>query len=252
MFKKLSFTFLFLLIFSLDSNAQFGRTYQELGIMTGPVFFKSDYGERGDFENFTNNVGFNVGLFYYFSFIENSNNLRENFKFRIDASYMKTNLEHYGKYVDPDKTSLIARQLRAMKGSTQTINIGFQIEFYPWKTDDYNRENLFSPYISVGGQLGQYTSKVYSELGPLGTPLTTPAKYMNGIRNESRPFTSLTSSIGTRYKLDLYNSLILACSLQYYTTDWVDGLNPDRKIYKENKTNDYSLNFNFGYIYYID
>ncbi len=252
MLKKFIVPFFFVLFIGAESHAQFGRTYQEVGIMAGPVFFKSDYGERGDFENFSKNSGLSVGVFYYFSFIEDFKSLRENFKLRLDASYMKADLEHYGKYVDPAKTSLFADQLRAMNGSTSTINLGLQMEFYPWKTDDYNRGTTFSPYVSLGGQMGYYTSKVKSDLGPLGTPLTTPAKYSSGTRNESRPVASLTSSVGVRYRLDDYNSLIFDSRLQYYTSDWVDGLNPDRSTYKENETNDYSLTFSFGYVYYFN
>lgn len=252
MLKKFIIPFFFVLIISAESHAQFGRTYQEVGIMAGPMFFKSDYGERGDFENFTKNNGFSVGVFYYFSFIEDVRSLKENFKLRVDASYMKANLEHFGKYVDPAKTSITANQLRAMNGSTSTINLGLQMEFYPFKTDDYNQSSDFSPYVSLGGQLGYYSSKVKSDLGPIGTPLTTPEKYLNGTRNESRPVASLTSSIGVRYRLDDYNSLIFDSRIQYYTSDWVDGINPDRRTYKENKTNDYALTFSFGYVYYFN
>ena len=252
MLKKFIIPFFFVLFISAESHAQFGRTYQEVGIMAGPVFFKSDYGERGDFENFSKNMGFSVGGFYYFSFIENYKSLRENFKLRVDVSYMKTELEHYGKYVDPSKTSLFANQLRAMHGSTSTINIGLQMEFYPWKTDDYNRGTAFSPYVSFGGQIGYYTSKVESDLGSIGTPITTPIKYSSGTRNDSNPVASLTSSVGIRYKLDDYNSLMFDSRLQYYTSDWVDGINPNRNDYPENKTNDYSVTFNFGYVYYFN
>lgn len=252
MLKKIILSFFFLFIVSVSSYSQYGRTYQEVGVMAGPVFFKSDYGARGDFENFIKNNGFSVGVFYYFSFIEDYNNLRENFKLRLDASYMKSDLEHFGKYVDPSKTGLFSDQLRAMKGSTSTLSAGLQMEYYPFKTDDYNRGTSFSPYLSFGGQFGYYTSKVKSDLGAIGTPLTTPAKYSSGTRNENRPVASLTSSIGTRYKIDSYNSLILDCRLQYYTSDWVDGLNPDRRVYTENKTNDYSFTINFGYVYYFN
>lgn len=252
MSKKFIIPFFFSLFIGVNVHAQFGRTYQEIGVMAGPVFFKSDYGERGDFENFSKNTGYSVGVFYYFSFIEDYKNLRENFKLRLDASYMKSELAHYGKYVDPAKTSLIANQLRAMNGSTSTINLGLQVEFYPFKTDDYNSGAAFTPYVSLGGQLGYYTSKVQSDLGPIGTPLTTPLKYASGTRNESRPVASLTSSIGVRYRLNDYNSLIFDSRLQYYTSDWVDGLNPDRRDYPENKTNDYSLTFNFGYVYFFN
>jgi len=226
--------------------------YDEVGIMVGPAFFKSDYGERGDFENFVNNNGFSVGVFYYLSFIENYDNLKENFKLRLDLGYMKCNLEHYGRWVDASHTSTFANQLRAMKGSTKTINFGAEMEYYPFKTDDYNRGALFSPYISLGSQLGSYTSKVYSELGPLGTPETTPEKYMGAYRNDSKLVCSLTSSIGTRYKLSEYHSLIFDARIQYYFSDWVDGLNPYRKVYTENKTNDYLLTLNFGYVYYFN
>lgn len=252
MLKKIIIPFFFLLFLSAKTHAQFGRTYQEVGIMAGPVFFKSDYGERGDLENFSKNNGFSVGVFYYFSFIEDYNSLRENFKLRLDASYMKADLEHYGKYVDPSKTSIGADQLRAMHGSTSTINLGLQMEYYPWKTDDYNRGVSFSPYISFGGQIGYYTAKVMSDLGPIGIPQTTFPKYINGAKNDSRPVASLTSSIGVRYRIDDYNSLIFDSRLQYYTSDWVDGVNPDRNKYTENKTNDYSLTFNFGYVYYFN
>lgn len=252
MLKKIIIPFFFLFFISVSSYAQFGRTYQEVGIMAGPVFFKSDYGERGDMENFTKNMGYSVGVFYYFSFIEDYTSLRENFKLRLDASYMKTDLEHFGKYVDPAKTSDFANKLRAMHGSTSTVNIGLQMEYYPFKTDDYNRGVAFSPYVSFGGQIGYYTSKAYSDLGPIGIPQTTPVKYLNGTRNESLPVASLTSSIGVRYRIDDYNSLIFDSRLQYYTSDWVDGINPDRRTYSENKTNDYSLTFNFGYVYYFN
>lgn len=252
MLKKILIPCFFLLFISVSSYAQFGRTYQEVGIMAGPVFFKSDYGERGDIENFTKNNGVSAGVFYYFSFIEDFKGLRENFKLRLDASYMKAELEHFGKYVDPAKTSDFANKLRAMTGSTSTINLGLQMEYYPFKTDDYNRGTTFSPYVSFGGQMGYYTAKANSDLGPIGIPQTTPEKYLNGTRNESRPVASLTSSIGVRYRIDDYNSLIFDSRLQYYTSDWVDGINPDRNKYPENKTNDYSVTFNFGYVYFFN
>jgi hypothetical protein len=35
---------------------------------------------------------------------------------------------------------------------------------------------------------------------------------------------------------------------QYYFSNWVDGLNPNPEIYKENKANDWLVWFNVGYI----
>ena len=39
---------------------------------------------------------------------------------------------------------------------------------------------------------------------------------------------------------------------QYYFSNWVDGLNPNPAVYKENKANDWNIWLNFGYIYYLD
>jgi hypothetical protein len=100
--KKLLSSLLILLCF-FESKAQYGRFYEEIGFMTGPVLFQSDYGERGDAENLIKNTGFSINGFYYLSFIQNYKNLQENFKFRLDVGYMKSELQHYGKYVDPKK-----------------------------------------------------------------------------------------------------------------------------------------------------
>ncbi|WP_291114898.1 THC0290_0291 family protein [Flavobacterium sp. UBA6135] len=250
MSKRLTLLLPFLLVIS-NGIAQFNRTYQEIGVMAGPVLFQSDYGERGDLDNLIKNNGVTVGLFYYLSFIENYPNIRENLKLRLEASYMKSELQHYGKYVDPNKTSLFAQQLRAMRGSTQTASLGFQIEYYPFKTDDYTRAD-FSPYISLGSQYNNFTSKAWSTLGPLGTPLTTPEKYIDGFRNDTGSVVSFSASMGARYKLSDYHAIIAETRWQYYMSDWVDGLNPDKSKYKENKANDYSFALTFGYVYYFN
>jgi hypothetical protein len=54
----------------------------------------------------------------------------DHFKLRSELSYNKTNLEHLGQWVAPDKTRLGADQLRAMKGSTAVTNIGMQLEYF--------------------------------------------------------------------------------------------------------------------------
>lgn len=234
------------------SNAQGGRTYQEIGIMAGPVFFQSDFGARDTFKNYYKNNGFSIGAFYYLSSISNYGQLAENFKLRLEASYMSCNLNHYGQYVDSDSQSNFTKQLRAMRGNVETLNLGLQVEYYPFKTDDYNRGSTFSPYISAGAQISNYTSNVYSTLGQFGLPSVTPIKYKDSFKNESGIAPSLTTSIGSRYLLTDYSALIIDARIQYYFSDWVDGLNPDKNIYTENKANDWSTTINFGYIYYFN
>lgn len=227
------------------ANAQGGRTYQEIGIMTGPVFFQSDFGARDTFENYYRNNGVSVGIFYYVSAMENFDRLSENFKLRLELSYMKANLNHYGQYVDNFSTSNFTNGLRAMRGKVETTNFGFQVEYYPFKTDDYNRGVSFSPYISAGSQISNYTSNTTSSLPFL-------KKYQNGTRSESNFTGSLTTSIGARYLLDDYSAISLDARVQYYFSDWVDGLNPDSRDYPENQSNDWSTTINIGYIYYFN
>lgn len=250
MLKKLLLTFVLILGIS-NTNAQYYNTYTEVGIMAGPVFFKSDFGEAGNVENFVKNNGFSIGGFLYISQVEDLESFRENFKLRAELSYLKADLEHYGKYVDPSNKGLFARQLRAMSGSTQITSAGFQVEYYPFKIDDYVRGMAFSPYIGFGPQVNYFSSKITSSLGELNFPYTTPVKYMNALRTNDDYAFSLTGTLGVRYKLSEYHSLIAEARGQYYFSDWVDGMNPDKNIYTENKSNDWNIGINLGYIYYF-
>jgi hypothetical protein len=248
------FTVILLGFYNTTVNAQFNYNYlyHEIGIYAGPVFLKSDFGARDDFENFYKNNGFNIGVVYYISGDEDYNSLKDNFKLRLEASYMESNLNHYGKYVEGSE-SVEKTKLKSMSGKSSAISAGFQVEFYPLKTDDYYRGGRISPYVSLGCLASLYSSEVKSSLGKIGTPSTTLDKYIGATRNAVNQFTaSLSGSVGTRYKLSEYHSLMAEVKLQYYFSDWVDGLNPNSRIYTENKTNDYLGSFNIGYIYYLD
>jgi len=253
MLKKAILFILIVLGCSNSSNAQFEQFYKEIGIMAGPVFLKSDFGERGDVDNFTKNNGFTVGGFYYLTFIEDFESIRENFKMRLEASYTKVTLEHYGKYVDNSSNSLFTRQLRAMKGSTTIGTFGVQLEYFPLKVDDYNRGGSpLNPFVAGGVQVNAYSSEITSSLGRFGTAATTPVKYRNGYKNDEGFAASISLGAGARYKIGDYHALVAELRLQYYFSDWVDGLNPNNKVYTENKSNDWSTGLTVGYIYYIN
>ncbi len=252
MLKRVILYFVCLFCFSGPISAQFYDLYHEIGLYAGPVFLKSDFGARGDFKNFYLNNGYNIGAVYYLSGDQDYYSIKDNFKLRLELSYMKADLEHIGEYVEGNP-SLFRDQLRAMSGKTDAINVGLQVEFYPLKTDDYYRGGRISPYISLGSQVSLYNSEVKSSLGKIGNPLTTPTKYLDGYRNDvSKLVPSITGGVGTRYKLSDYHSLLAEVKLQFYFSDWVDGLNPNSKIYTENKANDYLGSINIGYIYYLD
>ena len=230
-------------------KAQYGRTYQEVGIMAGPVFFQSDFGARGEFENAVKNVGISGGIFYYLSLNNDRSDFAANFKIRLEASFMRVELKHYGQYVEGD--SDFFNILKAMSSTVKAGSVGAQLEYYPFKTDDYTRAT-FSPYVSFGGQLTSYNVKAVSELGPIGTPISVPVKYIDGFKSDSGFTPSVTASLGFRIKLSEYHALIADARIQYFFTDWMDGMNPDRRVYTENKTNDYTATLNMGYVYYFN
>jgi hypothetical protein len=259
--------FLFILLgFSYNSNAQFGFSH-EIGGIAGPVAFQSDYGERHDLTTNSGNTGIGIGIIHYLNFSYKADcncytpetYFNDHFKLRTELSYNKTNLKQLGEWVAPDKTSLGSDQLRAMRGSTAVTNIGMQLEYFPFSIRDFTATSgSFGPFISLGGQFSFYNAKASSTMGPLGTPLTTFPKYLTpsegrpyGFSTENGTVWSIVSSVGTRYKLSPLRDLMVDLRFQYFFSNWVDGLNPNPAIYKENKANDWIVWLNFGYIYYL-
>jgi hypothetical protein len=240
-------------------NAQFGFSH-EVGAIVGPVAFQSDYGERHDTDTNMGNTGYGIGIIHYLNFSYKAEcncytpetYFNDHFKLRSELSYNKTNLRHYGRWVDKNDTSLFANQLRAMRGSTAVTNIGMQLEYFPLSIRDFTSTiGAWAPFISFGGQFSFYDPEAYSTLGQLNTPISTPIKYYNATTNQGGTVWSIVSSVGTRYKLTELSDLMVDMRVQYYFSNWVDGLNPDPKRYPENKANDWNVWFNVGYIYYL-
>ena len=259
--KKIPVVFLFLLAFISTATAQFSGFTHEIGIIAGPISFRSDYGERNNPETISKNMGYSIGIVHYlnftnftsFSWNARESYFSEHFRVRSELSFCKASLEHFGKWVDPSLTSVTSNQLRAMKGSTSLINLGVQLEYYPLGISDFSSNiGAFSPFVSFGTQYSFCSPEIHSSLGPLDTPISTPTKYFNATSNQSIKVPSLVGGMGTRYKYTDYSDLLLEIRWQYYFSDWVDGLNPNQAKYPENKFNDWNIWFNFGYIYYLE
>jgi len=164
-------------------------------------------------------------------------------------------LKHYGEWVE--KPSLTSQQLKAMRGSTQLLNLGFQLEYNFKHIHDFeNTIGSFNPYISLGPQVSYYTATATSTLGTMEE--NVPKKYLepsdghpHGYSNESKAVFSGTLNLGTRYKLTTMSDLILDMRAQYFGSDWVDGLNPNPNSFKENRRNDWLTFVGLGYIYYL-
>jgi hypothetical protein len=244
---------------SLKVYSQFGLSH-EVGVIAGPVFFQSDYGQRHNFETNISNSGIGVGIVHYLGFYYDPecncqkpfSFFSDHFKVRTELSYNKTNLRHFGEWVDSEKQSVGVQQLRAMRGVTTNVNLGLLLEYYPLSLRDFDGDvGAFAPYASVGAQYVWTNPEATSTLGRLGDPAITFPKYLNAFSNQSESIWSIVASIGTRYKIGEQHDLNLDLRWQYYTSDWVDGLNPSSKIYTENIANDWLFWLNVGYIYYI-
>ncbi|WP_264538571.1 THC0290_0291 family protein [Flavobacterium sp. N1736] len=236
---------------------------QEVGIIFGPVSFQSDYGERHDMDTNVGNTGFGIGIVHFINFSANNNResfFTEHFKVRSELSFNKTNLHHFGEWVKREEQKGVVQHLRAMTGSSTLVNLGSQLEFSFIKIHDYeNSVGSFSPYLSLGFQVSYYSTKVGSKLGPLGLPATTFGKYLtpsdgraHGFSSENGVVLSVVTGVGVHYKLSEMSDLMFDIRYQGFNSDWVDGLNPNKDLYKENKSNDSQVWFNVGYIYYLE
>ena len=257
--KYLIIIFLLTFGYSNQAHAQYGFSH-EVGLIVGPVAFQSDYGERHDFKTNAGNSGYGIGIIHYLNFSYKADcncytpetYFNDHFKLRSELSYNKSKLRHFGEWVSPDKTKLFNDQLRAMRGSTAVTNIGMQLEYFPLSIRDFTATiGSLAPFISLGGQFSFYNPKAYSTLGKLNTPATTPVKYYNATQNTGGTVWSIVGSVGSRYKLAPLSDLMVDLRVQYYFSNWVDGLNPNPEIYPENRANDWLVWFNVGYIYYL-
>ncbi|MFB9055514.1 glutamate dehydrogenase [Mariniflexile ostreae] len=254
------------LLVSQTSFSQLGFSHQ-IGVIAGPVQFKSDFGKRSDGETNFGNSGFGIGFVHYldfsyrrhYNFFKSDSYFRDHFQIRNEISWNKTHLEHLGKWVDPSKTSSQANQLRGHKGVAHNLDIGTQLEFYPLSIKAFQSFSpKFAPFTSFGVHFTSYTPQVsttYENPNPLLTGnVTEPSNFYSewapGSIDASPGSTwSIVSSVGVRYKLDKLSDLMLDLRWQYYFSDWVDGLNHNLDY---NKHNDWLLWLNIGYIYYLD
>lgn len=236
---------------------------QEIGVFAGPVTLQSDFGQRNNFDTNVGNTGFGIGVVHFINFSANNNHesfFTEHFKVRSELNFSRTDLKHFGRWVDKKPESAIVKQLKGMNASSTLVGLGAQLEFSPIKIHDFeNTIGMFSPYGAVGFQVSYYSAKIGSNLGDITLPNITPGKYLtpsdgrpHGFSTEDGVVLSATAAIGVHYKLTTMSDLMFETRFQMYNSDWIDGLNPNKDLYKENKSNDWQVWFNFGYIYYLE
>lgn len=242
------------------SFSQLGFSH-EIGVIAGPVEFRSDFGQRQNETTNLGNSGYGIGLVHYINFAYRADcncystytYFNDHFKLRNEISYNKTNLEHLGKWVDPSRTTIEAQQLRAHKGVAKNFDIGTQIEYFPRSIRDFQGfAYKFAPFISLGVHYTYSSPEVSTTFGD-GDVLNPNNFYTywdaGSVNAEAVGDWSIVTSMGVRYKLSVLSDLMLDLRWQYYFNDWVDGLNHQLE---SNKYNDWLLWLNVGYIYYLD
>ncbi len=262
--------FLFVLSLAMQmSYSQLGFSH-EIGVIVGPVAYQSDFGLRSDFETNSGNTGIGLGIVHYISFAYRAdcncyttdNYFNDHFKLRSEISWNKTDLEHFGKWVDSDKTSDNSDRLRGHTGESQNWDIGMQLEYFPRSIRAFSAgEYSFAPFASLGFHYVSFQPSVSTDyvnsdplspndVGNIDNPNNFYSYWEPGsVSNTNGSTWSVVSSIGTRYKLTILSDLMIDFRFQYYLSDWTDGLNHQLS---SNKANDWMVWLNFGYIYYLD
>jgi hypothetical protein len=248
----------------------------EIGVIAGPVEFRSDFGSRSNLETNFGNSGIGIGIVHYINFAyradcncySTDNFFNDHFKLRTEISWNKTKLEHFGEWVGTDNVSSDADKLRAHKGIAENFDIGMQLEYFPRSIRSFQGFGYrFAPFFSLGVHYTSNKPKASTSYGdgdvfnssniysfwyqdtaflpsiPIGEQREYP------INTEARSSWSMVTSVGVRYKLSVVSDLMLDFRYQLYFSDWVDGLNHQLSF---NKSNDWLLWLNFGYIYYLD
>ncbi len=263
MTKKIIYSLLFILGISHFTSAQFGFSH-EVGAFVGPVAFQSDFGERRDLSTNAGNTGFGVGLVHYMNFSYRAEcncytpetYFNDHFKLRTEFSYTKTKLDHFGEYADKQNNAASA-QLRAMDGEVKVTDVGMQLEYFPWSIREFTATNgAWAPFVGLGAHFNLYKPDVFTTTGNGKVSALTmpnwPKYYDGGVNTDGGSTWSIVSSVGSRYKLSELSDLFVELRWQYYFSNWVDGVSPDPKRFPENKSNDWNVWVNFGYIYYLD
>jgi len=250
------FYYFFLLIsvlFILDVQGQARQTNYsiETGINIGFGAIQSDFSKNNEFRN----TGVLTSGYFYFNFIENKNTsfyhwLKNHVKIKGEISFIKVKIDHFGKSIED--TNPEARLFKELHATSSILNIGSILEYHFFNLPSFSTKRRFSPYFGIGGMLNFSDPTVFSDIGdftenPSIIPISYREKNVIDVKEETTG--SLVGSIGTRFKLTYNTDLILDARAQYFFSDYIDGLKPNRST---NQYNDWLYTASVGYIFYID
>jgi outer membrane protein W len=264
-YKRLASFFCVFVIYQ-TAFSQLGFSH-EIGVITGPVEFRSDFGSRDNQKTNFGNSGIGIGIVHYINFAYRADcncyttdtYFNDHFKLRNEISWNKTNIEHIGKWVDPSRNTVEANQLRGHKGVAKNLDIGTELEYFPLSIRSFQSFGYrFAPFISLGVHYTSFNPEVsttYANPDPNAIgDVTDPSNFYSfwapgSVDASSGSTWSVVSSVGVRYKLNKLADLMLNMRWQYYFNDNIDGL--DHQL-SYNKNNDWLLWLNVGYILYLN
>ncbi len=261
-------------VISQAAYSQLGFSH-EIGVIAGPLEFRSDFGSRTNEDTNFGNIGFGIGIVHYLNFSYRADcncyttdtYFNDHFKLRNEISWNKTTLNHFGQWVEPNRTSANADRLRAHSGIANNFDIGTQLEFFPRSIRSFQSFGYrLAPFASLGVHYTSFNPKASTTYGDPTDPNfgnvfdssniyshwfdnITPGVDPYPVQVNGGSTWSMVTSVGVRYKLDKLSDLMLDLRWQYFFSDWVDGLNHNLEY---NKHNDWLLWLNIGYIYYLD
>lgn len=252
--KNPAFIFTLVGVFFLTLSIEAQELTHEVGVMGGPLIFRSDYGLKSETDINIDNVGVGIGVAYYLGFggagcdcLRTNSYFSEHFKVRVELDYHHTSLEHRGKLADQNDT------LSSMHGKTSVIEIGPSLEWYPFGAKTYYaKTSPFAPYVALGLNYTYYNPDSKTDLpGKLGSASNTYHAFLDDKGNSylttaSDDTFSIVGSIGTRYRLNDFGDLVLDAQIHYYGSNAVDGIDrPQRRI------NDWIAWLKVGYVYHF-
>lgn len=247
------FAVLFLGVWKTNAQIFIGH---EVGVMSGPAGFFTDYGERWDLKNNLSNEGVGVGIMHFMNFAYRKQCsctdtewfFSKHFRIRNEINYLRSRLEHFGPTASKDSEG--GRQLRAMHGFSELFQIGSALEYHPFGIrDTRNFSTRFSPYIGIGVHYVNYHPDAYSDLGPLDSPKVLFSTFEDGLNLESGSTFAIVGNGGIRFRIGRSGDVFVDGRAYYYNTDYIEGLDVQGQ---QNKFNDFVIWFNFGYVYYIN
>ncbi len=243
----------------LSNNMQSQKFSYELGFNLGASSFQTDYGERGDTQSgLTGNMGFAAGATLFMDFnngeglwSDKTDWFRSHFKARFDISYMKADLDHFGVYADGNTEG--AKFLKAMHGTSSTINIGAAMEYHFNDIFIFNdsRRQLFDPFFNLGFETVFSQPTLQSDLGDYKTDpnVLYPAYRTNAVFVEPAVTFAINFGIGTKIRAGESGDFLVETKWRYFSSDKIDGLVP---VLDANKFNDWMFHVGLGYVFYLN